>query len=200
MLRSIAVLLASLSLGATATAAEPKALSPEDMEFVTEAAQSGLLEVELGTIATQRAVQPQVKKFGEQMVTDHSKVNQQLMAVAEQKGVTVPAALDKKSKKTVERMQKLEAAEFDREYLKLMVKEHEKDVKAFSKYAKAGKDADLKSFAQTTLPALEEHLTMARRLETQAKGIGGSGEEQRSPEGAPYHYPGDTHPSPERSK
>jgi putative membrane protein len=150
-------------LGFTATvSAADNELASSDKKFITEAAQGGLLEVKLGELASKNGTDQSVKDFGQQMVTDHTKANEQLMTVAKSKNVDVPAELDSKGQKMVDKMSKLSGADFDKAYMKDMVKDHEKDVKEFKKEAKDGKDADVKKFAEDTVPTLEHHLEMAR--------------------------------------
>jgi len=125
--------------------------------------------VQLGQLAAQRAQSPEVKQFGQRMVTDHTAANDKLKQVASQKGVTLPADLDSSSRREYDKLEKLSGSKFDREYMSHMVSDHKKDVKEFESEAKSGKDADLKTFASTTLPTLQEHLKMAQSAENTAK-------------------------------
>lgn len=128
-------------------------LDSQDKEFVMEAAKGGMMEVEMGKMAGQQGKSADVKKIGKMMVTDHTKANNQLMAIAKKKGVMI----DKK----MEKMEKM-SGDFDKEYLDSMVKDHDKDIAAFEKEAKDGKDADVKGFASKTLPTLKKHLQMVK--------------------------------------
>jgi putative membrane protein len=136
-------------------------LSSEDRAFLTEAAQGGMAEVEMGRLATERASNPAVKQFGQRMVDDHSKANDELKQVAARKGVTLPTALDSEHRDKMERLSKLSGAAFDREYMKEMVADHDKDVKEFQKESERATDPDVKAFASKTLPTLEQHLELA---------------------------------------
>jgi putative membrane protein len=142
-------------------------LARKDVKFVHEAAMGGMLQVQLGKIAQEKAQSQDVKDFGARMVTDHTGVNTELKQLAEKKGITLPDKLDKKHEKIVDKLSKLSGSAFDKEYMKLMVKGHESDVAAFKKASKDLKDPDLKDFATKTLPAFEEHLKLAK--ETEAK-------------------------------
>ncbi len=155
---AVALCLCTLSLAED----KAQALDRKDHKFVTEAATGGMLEVELGKLAADKAASDSVKKFGQQMVTDHSKANDELKSIAEKKGVEIPASLPKKEQKEVDRLAKLSGAEFDKAYMKLMVSDHEDDVKEFEKASKNAADPDLKSFAEKTLPTLKDHLKMAQ--------------------------------------
>ena len=133
-------------------------------QFVHKAASSGKAEVQLGKMAKEQAASPDVQQFGQRMVTDHTKANEELMAIAQDKNIDVPTKMDTKHQQTAEALAKLNGASFDRAYMRHMVEDHEKAVQLFSKEAQQGKDADLKAFAAKTLPILQEHLQMARQL------------------------------------
>lgn len=147
-------------------------LAHGDRKFVEEAAEGGMLEVELGNYAASHASNEQVKQFGKRMATDHAKANDELKALASSKDVQVPAAMDKKHEKDIAKFEKMDAAKFDREYMQHMVKDHKKDVKEFEKQAKHAKDPDLKAFAEKTLPTLQDHLKLAETTYDAVKASG----------------------------
>jgi len=144
-------------------------LAGADHTFVTKAAEGGLAEVQLGNLAKDKATNPDVKTFGQQMVDDHSKANDELKTLASSKGITLPAEPDAKQKAEHDRLSKLSGAEFDREYMRLMVSDHRTDVAEFRRESEHGTDADLKAFAAKTLPTLEHHLQMAESTEAKVK-------------------------------
>jgi putative membrane protein len=154
-----------------------KASTSPDQKFMMEAATAGMEEVELGRMAATKGSTDAVKQFGQRMVDDHSKANEELMQIASTKGVTLPTALDDKHKADIDKMSKLSGADFDRAYIKEAgVKDHDKAVKLFQGESTKGKDADVKAFADKTLPTVQEHLRMARDLDNSmnvAKGTAG---------------------------
>jgi putative membrane protein len=160
--------------GATKEASAKDKLARGDRKFIEQAAQGGMAEVELGKLAVQKAQSDQVKQFGQRMVDDHSKANDQLKQIAESKGVTLPASLDSKDKRELDRLSKLSGADFDREYMKHMVSDHKNDVKEFKSEAKSAKDAELKSFASSTEPVLEQHLQLAQTTDAAVRKAGKS--------------------------
>lgn len=159
--------LATAAGAADTTAAS--SLSGADKSFMMEAAKGGLAEVQLGQLAKDKGMSDDVKTYGQKMVDDHSKANGELTDLAQKKGVTLPAKVDAKDQKEMDRLSKLSGAAFDKEYLKMMRKDHEKDVSAFKKEAQGGKDPDLTSWAQRTLPTLEGHLSLVRADEDKMK-------------------------------
>jgi putative membrane protein len=139
-------------------------LSAADRQFVTKAAEGGKAEVELGQLAADKASSPEVKKFGQRMVDDHGKANQELQQVASQKGINVPDKLSSKDEATKARLEKLSGKQFDQAYMHSMVADHTKDVSEFQQASTAAKDPDVRSFAKNTLPTLKNHLKMAKQI------------------------------------
>lgn len=184
---ALSVALLSLGLAMSATAQTPATtaapghgasdakLGHADRKFVEDAARGGMAEVQLGQLAAQKAQSPDVKKFGQRMVDDHGKANDQLKQIAANKGVELPADLDRSAKREHDKLSKLNGADFDREYMKHMVSDHRKDVKDFEKEAKSAKDADIRNFASSTLPTLQEHLQQAQQADASARAEGRSG-------------------------
>ena len=130
--------------------------------FATKAARGGLAEVQLGQLAAEKATDPDVKSFAQRMVTDHTKANDELQQLASSKGWTLPSTLDAKARGTMAKLEKDTGAAFDRAYMNAMVADHNADVAAFRGYSKSGRDAELRSWAGSTLPTLEEHQKMAK--------------------------------------
>jgi putative membrane protein len=136
----------------------------KDHPFLKEAASGGMLEVKLGEAAETRAANPDVKRFGRRMVDDHSKVNRELMALAEKKGVEIPKNMKSEHQQTYDRLSRLNGLDFDKAYMSQILKDHREDIAAFEKEAKHGYDGEVKMFASKTLPTLKEHLRMAQEI------------------------------------
>ena len=151
------------------TAAETSSLTSGDREFVEKAAAGGTAEVELGQVAVKNAKSPDVKKFGQRMIDDHTKAGKELSSLASSKGITPPAKLEAKDQATLDRLSKLSGDQFDKAYMKDMVDDHEKDVAEFQKQANGKGDPLVKAFASKTLPTLEEHLQMAKSIASKQK-------------------------------
>ena len=135
-----------------------------DKTFMMKAAEGGLAEVQFGQLAADKASSSEVKDFGKQMADDHGKANDQLKAIAAQKGVTLPTDLNAKDKAEKDRLSKLSGADFDRAYMQAMVRDHMKDVGEFKRESSAAKDNDVKNFASQTLPTLQSHLDKAKSV------------------------------------
>jgi putative membrane protein len=142
--------------------ASTSTVSAADRAFAKEAAIGGMTEVELGNLAKQNASSADVKQFGDRMVTDHGKGNDELKLWASQNNVTLPTELDAKHKAVKDRLAKLNGAAFDKAYMTAMVADHKEDVAKFRHESTSAHNADLKAWAGKTLPTLEDHLKMAQ--------------------------------------
>lgn len=131
---------------------------------MTEAAQGGLAEVQLGQLASKRGTSNAVKQYGQRMVKDHTPVNNQLKQLAKKKGVTLPTKLDSTNQQVKQRLSQLSGTDFDRDYSDQMLQDHQKDVSAFQTEAQQGQDPDVKAFAAQKLPTLQAHLQQVSSL------------------------------------
>ncbi len=161
-----------LCLGVSAQAAEKKteqpskspamaALSDKDKAFMKEAAMGGMMEVDMGKMAQQKGKSADVKKIGGTMVADHGKANTELMGIAKKKGVDL--SKEKAPKHS------MNDANFDKEYLDMMMQDHQKDLASFQAEAKNGSDADVKAFASKTSMVIKKHLDMVKAAKAKMK-------------------------------
>lgn len=134
--------------------------------FMTDAALGGMREVETGKIASTKAANPEVRKFGQMMVTDHTKANEELKALAAKKGVTLPTAPDSSTQSMISDLKGKTGADFDSEYINSMADDHQETVDSFEKQAQNGTDPEVKAFAAKTLPVLRKHLETVKALQT----------------------------------
>lgn len=139
-------------------------MSPDDKEFVMKAGMGGLAEVQMGNLALQKASNADVKAFAQRMVTDHGTANSELQMLATNKGVAVPAELDGAHKGGLEHLTALSGAEFDKAYMQHMVDDHQKAVADFQKASQGTGDTDVKGWASTKLPTLQDHLRQAQEI------------------------------------
>src|SRR5262245_40983298 len=140
------------------------ALTTSEKEFMANAARGGMLEVQLGNLAAQKASSNDVKRFGERMATDHGQLGQKLQQLASKLNVTLPQELKPEEQNAVSRLEKLSGKVFDREYMKEMVSDHVKDISEFERAASQVTNADIKQFASEALPILRDHLKLAREI------------------------------------
>src|SRR5438552_12189037 len=132
-------------------------LSAADKAFMMNAAKGGMMEVEWGKLAAQNGQNADVKKFGNRMVTDHSKANSELMALAKEEGVTLPGAKAPGKWKS------------DKDYMDMMVKDHQADLAELQNEAQSGTDPDLKAFAAKYSKVVQQHLDLAKQTQSKLK-------------------------------
>jgi len=141
----------------------------DDTKFAVSAADGGMLEVELGKLAQTNGSAPQVKDLGKMMVDDHSKANEELKAMAQQKNISLPAMMSEDKQKKYDDMAAKKGKDFDQAYADFMVSDHKDVIDAFQKEADKGADADIKAWAAGKLPALQHHLEMSQTAKDAVK-------------------------------
>jgi putative membrane protein len=151
-LAAVGILIAVVPANAATT------ISAADSDFILAAAQGGMTEVKLGELAAQKGMRDDVKEFGKMMVKDHTAINDDLRALAAQKGVALTETLDAKNQGKLDKMSALTGSEFDDAYIAAMIKGHKKVAMEFKAEAAATPDPDIKSFLDKSLPIVEEHL------------------------------------------
>ncbi len=137
---------------------EVKAVQPDASNFAIAAANGGMMEVELGKVAEEKASSPRVKAFGAMMVTDHTEANNNLKGIASSLNIAIPDSVSDDAKKEIDKMKMKKGKDFDKAYVSMMLDDHKKDIAEFRKCADNCSDSTIKSFASTTLPVLEKHL------------------------------------------
>lgn len=150
--------------GAAASSASARpALSPKDKEFVDQAARDGLAEIDLAQLA-QKSANPEVRRFADRIVTDHTKIDQRLAAIARADNVTMPTTPDIEHRKLREKLATLHDGAFDQDYARAMVPDHDQAIKLFQQEQASGDNAGLREFAGNTLPILQQHRQIAVAL------------------------------------
>jgi putative membrane protein len=143
---------------------------PIDANFMKALAVGGVAELEAGKLATQRGTRSEVKTFATQMVNDHSANNDKLKALAKDRGVELPAQLDAEHAADKAKLETLNGTAFDVEYIRGQIKDHQKAVQLLQHQINAGQDANVRRFAQETLPTVQHHLEMAKDIHAKVSG------------------------------
>ena len=136
----------------------------QDKEFVNAAAEGGMLEVKLGELAVKRGNSQKIKDYGNTMITEHAKVNEELTALAKKKKIELPKKLGKMKQQAYDSLAAEKGEKFDMLYMNMMLSSHEETIGLFQTETTSGKDADLKKWADAKIPALKHHLEMAKML------------------------------------
>jgi putative membrane protein len=151
------------------TSGQSAALNPDDRSFLERAAVGGKTEVELGQLAQEKAQNDQVKQFGQRMVTDHSQANSELVSLGDKMQLSLPTELDKEHQDLRNKLAKLNGAKFDKEYMKAMVEDHQKDLDDFQRESNNAINSDVKTFAAKTAPVIQQHLDLAKSISDSVK-------------------------------
>jgi len=150
----------------TASKGTANATSPAfDSEFMTKAASGGMLEVKLGQEIVKRATTPEAKQFAQQMVTDHTKANNELKALAAKKNITLPTTLGEEQQKVYDDVTGEKGPALDQHYVKAMIADHEEDIKEFQEAVTKASDSQIKGFAIQQVPILQMHLQMVQKIQ-----------------------------------
>lgn len=152
------------------SAAADEAKNSGDKEFVKKASACGLAEVNLSELAVRFAHDPAVKTFAQHMVAGHTRANQELTLLANQRSIPMAKGMEEKHQKKYDKLKEMSGKEFDHAFMEGMVKDHEEAVKLFEHESKDGKDEGIKQWAGQKLPTLKQHLEMARKVCKQTDG------------------------------
>ena len=137
---------------------EVKPVQADASNFAVEAANGGMMEVELGKVAQENASSPRVKAFGAMMVKDHTEADDKMKTIASSLNIALPDSVNDATRKEIDHMKMKKGKDFDKAYVDMMVDDHKTDIAAFRKCADNCSDSTIKSFAYNTLPVLEKHL------------------------------------------
>ena len=141
----------------------------DDSEFAVSAADAGMMEVQLATLALSNSSSAKIKEFAQMMLDDHQKANDELKALAQKKNISLPNALSEEKQKKFNDMSEKKGEDFDKEYCDQMVKDHKDVVEMFEKARDKAEDPEIKAWASEKLPALQHHLTMAEQMKDAEK-------------------------------
>jgi len=169
-MRKIFTFYAVLAIGAFVLNGFVAQASNQD-SFWNEAAQSGMAEVMLGNLALQKSSNEEVRQMAQKIIDDHTAANNELKNLAATKSATLTTEVNAKQKGTYATLIALSGEDFDKEFIKVMVKDHEKAVSLFQKQIDKGTDADVKAFAAKTLPTLQGHLNAAKAMNDKMKSM-----------------------------
>jgi putative membrane protein len=157
----ITLLIAATALAGNAYAAEGT-LSKNDQSFINQLAQGGMTEVRVAEYVRDHGTNDEVKQLATRIVDDHTKNNNELQKLASDKGMTLTTTLDNKHQKIVDQIMGEQGTKLDTDFTKRMVTDHKDTINLVEKVSKKADDADLRAWAQKTLPTLREHLQQAQ--------------------------------------
>ena len=140
------------------------AFGTADPQFLREALQDGAMKIQLAYLALQKAQNEEVKSLAQQMLSNYTKVQNDLIYIATQQFVSLPSALDPKQLDAFDKLSDLQGAAFDKAYMKAMLNDHQTDVSRFKQEATKGSTQAMKDWASHMLPTLESDLKEAQKV------------------------------------
>jgi putative membrane protein len=145
-------------------------LAMGERNFIQDQLRDGMKEIQLGQLASQRGQHAAVKEFGTMMVEDHTKAGAELKQIASQVNVEVETDESREeARESVEKLTDLRGAEFDRDYIDMMVKDHQEAAEALEEQAQNAEHPDVKQWAASKLPRIKQHLEQAQQIQNQLK-------------------------------
>ena len=166
-MRKFSIALAAAGLiGFAAGAASAAQLSQQDQNFVKQAAQGGLEEIQSGQMAEQKGASQAIKQLGQTLVTDHTMMNEQLKQIAQQQGFTLPQSLSQDDRQEMQQLRNASGQQFDRQFADEQIEDHQKMIQVLQKEAQTTQDPALREFAQSGIPVMQKHLQMAQQAKS----------------------------------
>jgi putative membrane protein len=135
-----------------------------DVQFLRDVASVNLAEIATGKLAAQKAVSPQVRKYGQQMAEEHAKANEQAAALAKARGLSLPEEPEGTRQGSAKRLEDLSGEKFDRAYMDQMVKDHGETLQVLQRAAAEAQDPSVRAFAERALPHVRRHLETAQQI------------------------------------
>ncbi len=145
--------------------------SGKDADFVVEAENISLNEMNLGQLADSNAAMAGTKELGRMMYGDHKKAYDDLSALASKKSITIPTAMTASAQKDYNDLAQKKGMDFDKAYCDMMVNGHKDAIEKFEKESKNAADPDIQVWATNMLPALRKHLDHAMNCQDQCKSM-----------------------------
>jgi putative membrane protein len=168
-----------------------------DADFLRKAAWGNEAEVHFGRVAVEKGVDEKVRTFGQRMIDDHGRILTEIKDLASNRGMTLSDQLPAEMQADLNHLSALSGSEFDREYVRMMVVDHEKDLDAFDREARTGVDSDVRALAARSLPTIREHLRMVKDMELVMTAPKlGTLPHNRAPNTPQENLPGDAPPMP----
>ena len=143
----------------------PPPLASNDAAFVTAIAQSSLTEIAEAQLALQMSKSPKIKQYAQTMITDHTKLNDELAPIAQAHGVSLPTTPDPSQQQEISALQGMHGYGFAHAYIADQITGHQQALQVIQMEASGGTDPALKQYAQNGEPIIQGHLQMAQALQ-----------------------------------
>lgn len=138
-------------------------------DFLVETTSGGMLEIELGKLAQINALSQRVKNFGTMMIKDHTEANKRIAELASSKNIVLPNIMGEKDQKMYNDLKAKKGADFDKDYMDMMLEGHKNNIDNFEKEAKNPNDLEISDLANSLLPILNVHADSAKAISNAIK-------------------------------
>jgi putative membrane protein len=152
--------------GVEAAREDRMAISPAEQDFAGKAMKSNMAEIELARLAMQRTQNNDVRDYADMLANDHSNALEELTNLMKDRNIPQTTELDPEARQEMDRLTALSGPDFDREFVNLMVANHQKAVTMFREQTATARNPEIRKFAGDTLPTLESHLLRAYELQS----------------------------------
>jgi putative membrane protein len=146
--------------------------TPAEQDFMMKAAQADMSEIDIARFALQKSQDSDVKDYANMIQSDHMSALEDLTDLMKDNGVSLPRTLNAETKMDIEKLTELSGADFDREFVNMMVADHQKVIEMFRDEADIAENPEVVKYAEDMLPKLEMHLEKAQRLQSKLFGGG----------------------------
>jgi len=136
----------------------------DDAQYLTDAAEILLSEIEIGKLGLAKSSNPEVKKFAQALVTDHTKALEELNALANKKTISIPTTITEEGREEYNKLDKYTSAEFDKKFIDLTTDDHEKAVDKMTEIAQKATDSDIKTWSSRQITLMLEHHEIVKKL------------------------------------
>ncbi len=152
------------AFGSLQATPESASSGKDSKQFLAQAMQDSLAEIEVCNLALEKASDDEIKAFSQQMIDDHSRIGREIEDLANRKGVPLPRDVTSEQRSTYDELSGLSGQEFERKFVEHNVEDHEKDIEEFRQQSEQGDDPDIRAFAEKGAQRLSEHLKMAQEV------------------------------------
>jgi len=136
----------------------------DDSQYLVEAAETDMKEIEIGKLAQQKGTDPEVKAFGKMLIDDHTKSSGEVKTLASRKNISLPTSLTEKGKEAYDKLNEKTGLDFDKKFVEMMVDGHEKMIEKMNKAGEKAADEEIRVWASNKIPTLTTHLEHAKKL------------------------------------
>jgi predicted outer membrane protein len=130
-------------------------------EFLIQAMQDSMAEVQVCELALEKSQNPDVQAFAQSMIDEHGRMGRDMAELAQQKRLDLPRAIRREQKMTVDELAALGGRDFEQRWIQYNIDVHERDIKVFNHYAGEEQDPDIRKMAQDGAKMFVQHLKMA---------------------------------------